>query len=52
MKIVGQGQSVMMIYVSGADVSFWRESLIEMPECHRLDSESVFYTNGLLLVCM
>lgn len=27
MKMGGQGQSVMMIYVSGADVSFWRETV-------------------------
>lgn len=30
MKMGGQGQSVMMIYISRADVQFWREtSLIE-----------------------
>ncbi len=27
MKMGGQSQSVMMIYVSGADVSFWRETI-------------------------
>lgn len=27
MKMGGQVQSVMMIYVSGADVSFWRETV-------------------------
>lgn len=27
MKMGGQGQSVMMIYVSRADVSFWRETV-------------------------
>lgn len=40
MKMGGQVQGVMMIYVSRADVSFWRETVWEnVSESQRLDSE-------------